>query len=36
MNGIVIGNYSLVSDYYDQEEIRLGNLPLNLRIEEEN
>lgn len=36
MNGIVIGNYSLVNDYYDQEEIRLGNLPLNLRIEEEN
>ena len=36
MNGIVIGNYSLVNDYYDQEEIRIGNLPLNLRIEAES
>ena len=36
MNEVILGNYTLLRDYYDQEEIRIGNLPLNLRIEEES
>lgn len=36
LNEVVIGNYTLLNDYYDQEELRIGNLPLNLRIEEES
>ena len=36
MNEVILGNYTLLRDYYDQEEIRIGNLPLNLRIEAES